>query len=281
MTSPRHAAVPLFVVALAAALAHAAAQTPPRAAAPAQARTTMPANGAQWKGAGLFGKGVLYAATEGTQYTVYAQRRDKDGTVEVHEDDSDIVIVMDGSATFVTGGTVADPRALRPHELTGSGVVGGAARQIGRGDAFIIPKGTPHWFKTVNGSVSYFAVKIHEPAAAAVEPAEALYWSRADAFAKGSLLYDGKDAHAYQLYAVQRDKPGIPELHPRETDIVFFLDGSATFVNGGALTGVRTLDGGEPREVGRDDLVIVPNAVQHWFQKVGPKVSYYAAKIRN
>ena len=61
-------------------------------------------------------------------------------------------------------------------------------------------------------------------------------------------------------------------------DVVFFLDGSATWVVGGTPEG-KMLAGGEPRAVAKDDVVIVPNKVQHWFSKVNGSVQYYAAKI--
>lgn len=240
---------------------------------------TMARSGARWSGQGIFGKGVLYTNPSAPRYTVYAQRRDKDGTIEVHQQDTDLIFFMDGSATFVTGGSVVDERTIRPNELSGTDVRGGVERQVSRGDVFIVPKGTVHWFKKVSASISYFAVKVHEPDAPFPNPRSALYWSRADAFAKGALLYDGKDTHKYQVYAVKRDGPGIPEVHAKETDIVFFLDGAGTWVVGGAASGSRTLVGGEPRAVARDDAVIVPNGIQHWFRDVNGTIAYYAVKV--
>ena len=237
------------------------------------------ASGARWSGQGIFGKGVLYAHPAAPRYTVYAQRRDKDGTIEVHQQDTDLIFFMDGSATFVTGGTVVDERTIRPNELSGSDVRGGVERQVSRGDVFIVPKGTVHWFKKISASISYYVVKVHEPDAPFPNPRSALYWSRADAFAKGGLLYDGKEAHKYQVYAVKRDGPGAPEVHAKETDIVFFLDGAGTWVVGGTATAGKTLVGGEPRAVAKDDAVIVPNGLQHWFRDVHGTIAYYAVKV--
>ena len=239
---------------------------------------TMPANGAQWKGEGIFGKGLLYSSTEEPQYIVRGQRRDKDGTVEVHAQDTDIIIFMDGSATFVTGGSVVDQKTLRPYQLSGSAIRDGVTHQVSRGDVVIVPKGTSHWFQKVNGSVGYFALTVHEPDTPAESPSTTVSWKRSEAFAKGGLLYDGKGSHPYQLYAVERKGPGTPEIHEIETDIVFFLDGSATWVVGGTPEG-KTLTGGEPRMAAKDDVVIVPHKVQHWFSKVNGNVQYYAVKI--
>jgi glc operon protein GlcG len=241
--------------------------------------TEMPAAGAHWKGPGIFGKGVLYTQSSRSQYTVYAQRRDRDGTIEVHEDDTDIIFFMDGGATFVTGGTVTESRSVRPRELTGSDVQHGLESHVSRGDVFIVPKGTPHWFKTVDGSVSYYAIKVHEPGATTVKPPAAVRWTRAEAFAAASPMYDGKQAHRYQLFAVQRDGPGAPEIHENDTDIVFFLDGTAIWtIGGGAQDGGvaprRTL-----RHVGPDDAVIVPPKMGHWFETVPGRLAYYAVKV--
>lgn len=241
--------------------------------------TTMSQSGAKWSGQGIFGKGVLYTNPSAPRYTVYAQRRDKDGTIEVHQQDTDLIFFMDGSATFVTGGSVVGERTIRSNELSGSDVLNGVERQVSRGDVFIVPKGTVHWFKKVSASISYYVVKVHEPDAPFPDPRSALYWSRADAFAKGALLYDGKQTHKYQVYAVKRDGPGAPEVHAKETDIVFFLDGAGTWVVGGTPSANKTLVGGEPRAVAKDDAVIVPNGIQHWFRDVNGAIAYYAVKV--
>src|SRR5262245_27021193 len=73
--------------------------------------------GLHWPGKGLFGKGVLHTGTA-PRFTVYAQQRDQAGNIEVHDQDTDIILFMDGSATFVTGGTLIGRRQLRPDEWT-------------------------------------------------------------------------------------------------------------------------------------------------------------------
>ena len=56
-----------------------------------------------------FAKGaVLFNGSD--KYMVHTSRRDKAGNAEVHTKDADIIYVQDGSATFVTGGTVVDPK---------------------------------------------------------------------------------------------------------------------------------------------------------------------------
>jgi glc operon protein GlcG len=108
-----------------------------------------------------FAKGsVLFDGDSGRNYMVHASRRDKPGMAEVHEKDADIIYVLDGSATFVTGGTVVGGTSTEPDEIRGASVAGGDTRHISKGDVIIVPSGTPHWFKDVPGPLTYFVVKV-------------------------------------------------------------------------------------------------------------------------
>lgn len=95
----------------------------------------------------------------GDTYKVDASRRDHAGEVEVHETDTDIFYVLDGTATFVTGGTLTDGRTVAPGEVRGRQLQGGDVRTLAKGDVIVIPKGTPHLFRDVPGSITYFVVK--------------------------------------------------------------------------------------------------------------------------
>jgi glc operon protein GlcG len=105
-----------------------------------------------------FAKGaVLFDGSD--KYMVHASRRDRAGMVEVHEKDADIIYVLEGTATFVTGGTVVDAKRVGPGEIRGANVNGGETRQLAKGDVIIVPPGTPHWFKEVPGPFTYYVVK--------------------------------------------------------------------------------------------------------------------------
>ncbi len=110
------------------------------------------------KVAAAFEKGaVLFDASN--KYMVHASHRDKAGMVEVHEQDADIIYVLEGSATLVTGGEVVGGKVIAPGEIRGSDVKGGETRTISKGDVIIVPAGTPHWFKEVPGPLNYYVVK--------------------------------------------------------------------------------------------------------------------------
>lgn len=98
---------------------------------------------------------------ETTDYKVHASHRDGSGKAEVHLADTDILYVLSGSATIVTGGSVVNPVTVEPGEIRGSAIMGGDTRKLAAGDVFIVPAGTPHWFESVPGPLDYYAVKVH------------------------------------------------------------------------------------------------------------------------
>lgn len=96
----------------------------------------------------------------GMNYKIDASHRDEPGIVEVHTRDTDIIYMLEGSATLVTGGTVIDAKTIEPEEIRGKESKGGEARVVTKGDVVVIPNGTPHWFKEVKGPINYYVVKV-------------------------------------------------------------------------------------------------------------------------
>jgi len=104
--------------------------------------------------------GPLVKASE---YLVSGSHRDKGGQVEVHEKETDVIYVVEGTATFVTGGSMVGGKTTRPGQLIGSDIKGGQTHHLSKGDVVVVPANTPHWFKEVPQSVSYFVVKVLKP----------------------------------------------------------------------------------------------------------------------
>lgn len=103
--------------------------------------------------------GVLVDSQDGRRYQVHTSRRLQAGEAEVHTLDTDVFYVLAGSATLVTGGMMVGGREVGPYEFRGSAIEGGQEQRITPGDVVVIPAGTPHWFKAVNGPVTYYTVK--------------------------------------------------------------------------------------------------------------------------
>jgi mannose-6-phosphate isomerase-like protein (cupin superfamily) len=115
------------------------------------------------KVAATFAKGgVLYDGDGGKKnFQVHASHREGTATeAAVHTLDTDIVYVLQGSATLVTGGTVVNAKTV-PNGISGTAIDGGAARHLSKGDVIIIPNGVPHWYKETRGPFLYYVVKVH------------------------------------------------------------------------------------------------------------------------
>src|SRR5258708_7461908 len=72
--------------------------------------------------------------------------RDKAGQVEVHDKETDVIYVVDGTATFVTGGRMVGGKVTKPGQLMGSDIIGGQTHNLSRGVGIVVPATTPPWF---------------------------------------------------------------------------------------------------------------------------------------
>jgi quercetin dioxygenase-like cupin family protein len=91
------------------------------------------------------------------------------------------------------------------------------------------------------------------------------------------------------ILMAHRDKPGMVEVHDKETDTIYVLAGSATFVTGGTMVGGNVTEpgqqrgtdikGGDPHALVKGDVVVVPAGVPHWFKEVAGSIDYYVVKV--
>jgi glc operon protein GlcG len=93
-------------------------------------------------------------------YKIHASHRESSGLVEIHTKDTDIVYMLEGTATLVTGGTIVEGKNIEQEEIRGKDIKGGRIKMITKGDVIVIPHGTPHWFKEVKGPINYYVVKV-------------------------------------------------------------------------------------------------------------------------
>jgi cupin len=107
------------------------------------------------------------------------------------------------------------------------------------------------------------------------------------AFAKGMPLIEVGD---YKIHASRREAPGLAEIHTRDTDIAYVLQGSATLVTGGFAIDVKKIGpeelrgsgirGGQTRQLNVGDVVVIPNGTPHSFKYVTSPFLYYVIKVR-
>lgn len=96
---------------------------------------------------------------ETTAYKVHASRREAPGMAEVHTVDVDVIYVLEGTATIVTGGAIAGGREIAAGEIRGTSIDGGRAQRLSPGDVLVVPNGVPHQFTAVKAPFLYYVVK--------------------------------------------------------------------------------------------------------------------------
>ena len=102
----------------------------------------------------------LFAGTPDGHYTILTARRDKPGQSELHAKDTDIIYVVEGTATFVTGGEMVEGKTTAPDEIRSASIKGGTSRKLAKGDVIVVPNNTPHQFAEVNPPFLYLVVKV-------------------------------------------------------------------------------------------------------------------------
>jgi mannose-6-phosphate isomerase-like protein (cupin superfamily) len=87
--------------------------------------------------------------------------REGDGSAELHETQVDIFIVQEGAATLIVGGTMINPKTVKPHEVRGSSIQGGETKELTVGDIIHIPANVPHQMKIASGKpFTYLVIKV-------------------------------------------------------------------------------------------------------------------------
>jgi mannose-6-phosphate isomerase-like protein (cupin superfamily) len=98
----------------------------------------------------------------GVDFTMLSLRS-KDGVPELHEKFADIFVVVDGSATLLSGGELANPTSIGPGEMHGTAILHATTTSLAKGDIVHIPPNTPHQLLIPQDStLTYFVVKVKE-----------------------------------------------------------------------------------------------------------------------
>jgi glc operon protein GlcG len=92
----------------------------------------------------------------------------------------------------------------------------------------------------------------------------------------------------FRVNASHRDGPGEAEVHLRDTDIFYVLQGSAELVTGGEVVAPHNtasseirgteIRGGDSHHLAQGDVMTIPRGVPHWFKQVRAPFTYYVVK---
>jgi mannose-6-phosphate isomerase-like protein (cupin superfamily) len=111
-------------------------------------------------------------------------------------------------------------------------------------------------------------------------------------FQKGATLVPG-DGRYYKVLCGKRDAQGQAELHVRDTDVFYIVDGTAVFITGGKMVNAKTtapdevrgdsIEGGETHQLSKGDVIVIPAGTPHWFKSVQtpPTFLYFVVKAQH
>jgi mannose-6-phosphate isomerase-like protein (cupin superfamily) len=153
----------------------------------------------------------------------------------------------------------------------------------------LLPRGLVVTASTVAGT---FVLVAGLAASARAQSATGAEYFPADAvnaaFAKGGptvLLKTGN----VRVLTPMRTQGGEAEVHATEADIFYVVEGNATFVVGGTISGAHEtapgetrgtgLEGGAPYELKTGDVITIPAGVPHWFKATQGRFRYLAVKV--
>jgi mannose-6-phosphate isomerase-like protein (cupin superfamily) len=96
-------------------------------------------------------------------YMANLEYRASIGPAAVHEKEAELMYVVDGSGTIITGGTLVNQTRTNPANLTGTGIDGGTQQKIAKGDFIFIPENTPHWISAIDGTIVLVTLHVPRP----------------------------------------------------------------------------------------------------------------------
>jgi mannose-6-phosphate isomerase-like protein (cupin superfamily) len=121
----------------------------------AQIRTQLATLDAQAATSGSSGTTLADYGSHKVQISV----RTASGGAEVHAHFNDVMIVQQGSATLITGGSVVNAKTGPDGETKGTSIEGGQSRAISVGDIVTVNAGVPHQILVPAGT-TYSAIVI-------------------------------------------------------------------------------------------------------------------------
>jgi mannose-6-phosphate isomerase-like protein (cupin superfamily) len=82
------------------------------------------------------------------------------GPAAAHDREAEMFYVIEGGGTLVTGGTLVMETRTNANNRNGTAIQGGETRRVAKGDFFIVPEGTPHWFSAVDGTLVMMSLHV-------------------------------------------------------------------------------------------------------------------------
>jgi quercetin dioxygenase-like cupin family protein len=124
------------------------------AKAEAAAKAGTPYNGGPLLSAGAFRANMEWRIAPAT-------------SVNLHENDAELFVVVDGAGTMTLGGTLVDPKRNGTN-LSAATATGGTPYKLVKGDMILVPENTAHAVTQVEGKLALMSLHLPRPAPAPV-----------------------------------------------------------------------------------------------------------------
>ncbi len=69
-----------------------------------------------------------------------------------HEQDAELMYVLEGQGNIVTGGKLVNEKRNNAHNLSGTSIEGGHSQAVKKGDYVFVPQNTPHQVEPTGGA---------------------------------------------------------------------------------------------------------------------------------
>jgi mannose-6-phosphate isomerase-like protein (cupin superfamily) len=224
-------------------------------------------------------------------YALNLEHRTGKAPASVHGGEAELIMVLDGSGTITTGGSLVDAVPGTNGNISGKDIAGGTAQHAVKGDMLMVPQGTAHMMVPDAGGAFVLATlhlpRTGEPAPAAGRAPAApklvnhaadlpAMIEKAKAAAATSPRFFGGDTllvlPPYRVGLEYRTPKGIASVHKNDGEFMLVLEGEGVLVTGGTVvnpkdTGANVdgdaIDGGTDIRMKKGDWIFVPKGLPH------------------
>jgi oxalate decarboxylase/phosphoglucose isomerase-like protein (cupin superfamily) len=219
-------------------------------------------------------------------YSLSLERRVAKAPAALHASGAELMIVLEGSGTLTTGGTIVNP-VTNGANINGSDVTGGTPQQIGKGDFILVPENTAHMIVPNGGAPLQLATMLipHSSAVggrggapklithaseipAMIEKAKAALPGAARFFAGDTLL----SLAPIRIGLEYRSPKGIASVHKNDGEFMYVIAGEGHIPTGGIVvnpkdTGANidgdAMEGATDHLMKAGDFIFVPKNLPH------------------
>lgn len=93
-------------------------------------------------------------------YDVTVDYRVAGGGPSFHPREAEFIFIMDGTGSFLMGGTMKDKQGKQTTEVKDAVIEGARTYPLTKGDFIFVPQATPHQVLTVNGTMTLMAIHV-------------------------------------------------------------------------------------------------------------------------